>query len=94
MVGLKGIVMAEKSVTFGYGALCEPLEVQANKQGYTLGENAEKFEELREARLNLVFGDLLTDSQIQQTAQKLQKQVVKALQPLKENGGKINAGIR
>ena len=79
-----------KSVTFGYGALCEPLEVQANSQGYTLGKEAEKLEKLREARLQLVFGDILTESQMEQTAKKLHKQVIKALKPLKENGGNAN----
>lgn len=80
----------ENSVTFGYGAPCEPLEVQANSQGYTLGKEAEKLEKLREARLQLVFGDILTESQMEQTAKKLHKQVIKALKPLKENGGNAN----
>jgi hypothetical protein len=82
--------MSEKSVTFGYGALCEPLETQANQQGYTLGAKAERLEKLREARLQLMFGEMLTDSQLEQTAKKLQRQVIKALKLIKENGGNNN----
>ena len=71
-------------VGFGYGALCDGLEKQANEQGYTLGEEAEKFEKRREAILTLTFGKILTDSQIDKAYQKLQKQVVKSLKPLEE----------
>jgi hypothetical protein len=78
--------MNDKTVTFGYGALCDSLETQANKQGYTLGKNAEKLEKLREARLHLMFGNILTDSQLEQTAKKLQAQVVKSLKPINEKG--------
>lgn len=68
-----------KTVGFGYGALCKPLEEQANEQGYTLGNKAERFENIREAIHTLTFGDILTDSQIDKSFQKLNKQVIKNL---------------
>lgn len=79
-----------QSVIFGYGALSQTLEEQANNQGYTLGKKADKLEKLRQARLHLMFGGILTDSQLEQTAQKLQSQVVKALKPNKKSEEKVN----
>lgn len=34
-------------IKFNYGAMADGLEEQAKKQGYTLGENANKFEKIR-----------------------------------------------
>ena len=69
-------------VGFAYGALCDDLETQANKQGFTLGEKAEMLEELRHSYLMLVMNDCITDSQKGKILQKIQKKVVKSLKPL------------
>ena len=73
----------KQSVGFGYGAMCESLEKQANEQGYTLGKNAEKYEECKESIITLMLADVLTDSQVDKAIQKLNKFVVKSLKPLK-----------
>lgn len=70
-------------VGFHYGALCEPLEVQANKQGFTLGDKKETIEELNHAMLMCWIHGLATDSQKDAMMKKMQKKVVKALKPLK-----------
>ncbi len=69
------------SVGFGYGALGENLEVQANEQGYTLGKNAEKYERCRASIVTLMFEDILTDSQVDKAFQRLNKKVIKSLKP-------------
>lgn len=69
-------------VGFSYGAVADPLEQQANEQGYTLGEKAEHFEKCKEAIVRLMFADILTDSQRDKAYQKLNKQVAKVLKPL------------
>jgi len=71
-------------IGFHYGALSDKLEKQANEQGYTLGNKAEHFENCKEAIIRLMFADILADSQIDKAYQKLNKQVTKALKPLKE----------
>jgi len=73
-----------QQIGFGYGALCDSLEKQANEQGYTLGAKAEHFEKIKEAILKLTFAKVLTDSQIDMAYQKLHKQVVKALKPMED----------
>ena len=73
-----------KQVGIGYGMLCEGLEVQANEQGYTLGKAQEKFELIKKSIHVLGFNDILTDNQKDKAFQKLNKQVIKALRPIKE----------
>lgn len=70
-----------KQVGFSYGPLCDDLEVQANRQGYTLGENAEKFEKIRDA-INMVMFHVATKSQVDYMTKKLQAQIVKVLKYL------------
>lgn len=74
-----------KSISFGYGALCDTLEKQANDQGYTLGKDAEKFEKLKSARLSLLFANVLTEAEMEKTAKRINAKVIKALHPLTEN---------
>ena len=73
-----------KQVGFSYGILCDDLEVQAREQGYTLGKAQEKFELIKKSIHVLGFNDILTDSQKDKAFQKLNKQVIKALRPIKE----------
>lgn len=74
------------SIGFYYGALSDSLEVQANKQGYTLGDKAEIFEKCAYGlTLNHVRG-VLTDSVYDRALRKLNKEVVNSCQPLKKEG--------
>lgn len=66
------------NIEFMYGVLCDPLENQAQKQGYTLGKEVEKLEKIRGA-INMCGFHVATQSQVDSMFKKLQKQVVKAL---------------
>lgn len=70
-----------KQIGFSYGVFCESLEEQANKQGFTLGEELDKFEKIRKA-INMCGFHVATDSQVESMIKKLHKQVVGALKPL------------
>lgn len=71
-----------KEVTFHYGTLSDPLEQQANAQGFTLGDKAELLEELgRCMAMGYVHG-IYTDSQHTAMMNKLHKKVMKALKPI------------
>jgi hypothetical protein len=69
-------------IKFGYGCLCEPLEIQANLQGYTLGSNAECLQKECDA-ISLLKFDVLTDSQHHKILNKFHKNVIKSLRKLK-----------
>ena len=71
-----------KEVILHYGALSDPLEQQANAQGFTLGDNAELLQELNNAVITCWIYDLCTDSQHNAIVNKLQKGVMKALKPI------------
>ena len=68
-------------IEFSYGTLSGNLEEQANKQGYTLGEEAEKLEKIRKA-INMCKFHVATDSQVSSMIKKLHNKVIKALKPL------------
>lgn len=71
-----------KTVGFYHGALSEPYEEQANKQGYTLGDKAKLLQDLGHHTVMIWIHGLLTDSQYDAALKKLQKQLVKALKPI------------
>lgn len=71
-----------KAVGFGYGALCDSLEKQANEQGFTLGEKSKLFEKLRFSLNMVTIHGLVTDSQANKAFEKLNNQVVKSLIPI------------
>ena len=73
--------MNKKQVGFGYGALCDPLEKQANEQGYTLGKKAETLDKIKDA-INMCLFHVATDSQVDSMTKKLHKKVLEALKPL------------
>lgn len=73
-------------VCFHYGVLCDPLEKQANDQGFTLGDDKEYLEDLERCMLMCWLHGLATDSQKYEMMKKMQKKVVKALKPLKQEG--------
>lgn len=64
-------------INLNYGALSDPLEEQANKQGFTLGEKAGLFEKMAYGLvLNMIHGTL-TDSQYEKAIQRLHNKVIK-----------------
>lgn len=77
-------------IEFGYGILSDPLEKQANEQGFTLGNKREHLETLSRAMVVCRINGLCTDSQYDAMCKKMQKKVVKALKPLKCHGEGMN----
>ena len=71
-----------KEVMFSYGALSDPLEQQANSQGYTLGKESELLQKLNNTMIMCWIHGLCTNSQQEAMMNKLQKKIVKALKPL------------
>lgn len=63
-------------VVFSHGGLSPSYEEQANKQGYTLGNKAEKAEELRHDILVLMLNNVLTVSQTWNAYKRLQKKFI------------------
>lgn len=71
-------------IGFEYGAFGDSLEKQANKQGYTLGKDAELLDNLMFS-LNMVrIHSIITDSQADKAYQKLHKKVLSKLKPLEK----------
>lgn len=71
-----------KEVIFHYGALSDPLEQQANAQGFTLGDNEELLQDLNRSMIMCWIHGLCTDSQHTAMMNKLHKKVMKALKPI------------
>ena len=77
--------MAETvSIGISYGVLADGIETQLNKQGFTLGDKAEHFEENKKRIHYLVFSDLMTDSVATKIFQKLHKQIMKEIKQQEE----------
>lgn len=68
-------------IGFSYGALCDGLEEQANKQGFTFGDKIEFVESLRKA-YNMGCFYFLTPKQQDVALNKVHKEVIKRLKPL------------
>lgn len=76
--------MNKTMVGFYHGALCEPYEVQARKQGYTLGSDAELMQKLGDGLvINFIHGTL-TDAMYDKACRNLQKKIVKHLKKCEE----------
>lgn len=73
----------DKQIGFSYGVFCESLEEQANKQGFTLGDELDNLEKIRKA-INMCGFHVATDSQVESMIKKIHKQVIKALKPLEQ----------
>lgn len=73
-----------RMVEFHHGALCDPYEKQANEQGFTLGKEKERLEQLGFSLVYCWIHGVLTDSQYDMALKKLQKQLVKAIKPISE----------
>ena len=73
-----------RMVEFRHGALSDPYEQQANAQGFTLGKEKKRLEQLGFSLVYCWIQGVLTDSQYDMALKKLQKQLVKAIKPLPE----------
>ena len=79
-----------KVVEFRHGFLSPSYEEQANEQGFTLGDQAEKFQKLGKYVLELSIFGIITDGETNKALQRLQKQFVKKLKPLEEDNNEPN----
>lgn len=73
-----------KVVEFRHGFLSPSYEEQANAQGFTLGDQAERFQKLGRCVLELSIFGIITEGETDKALQRLQKQFVKELKPLEE----------
>ena len=69
------------TIEFRYGALCDDLEVQANRQGFTFGDKKEFVDSLRFA-YNVGKFHFLTDKEAESALKKVHKKVLGCLKPL------------
>lgn len=72
-------------VGFYHGALSPEYEEQANKQGFTLEEETEKFKKVKFAYNMLRIHGYITDSQADKIVQKIHKDLVENLKVLKKD---------
>lgn len=70
--------MSKNTAKFSYGVIGDTLEEQANKQGYTLGRNADICEKIRKA-INMCMFHVATETQVNAMTNKLHKKVIKSL---------------
>ena len=76
-------------INFNYGALSDPLEEQANKQGCTLGEDADFVQRLGDGLVLGHIHQVITDSEYDKILRRFQNKVlVPRLKPLKKKGDK------
>lgn len=75
-----------KVIEFRHGFLSPSYEEQANEQGYTLGDQAEKYQKLGKYVLELRIFGIITDGETDKALQRLQKKFVKELKPLEVGG--------
>lgn len=77
-----------EEITFSYGAWSDPIEEQANAQGFTLGNKADKWQKVYDAMVMLHIHDILTDGQYTKAIERYQKKMTKDLEPInKEDTG-------
>jgi hypothetical protein len=76
--------MAQTEVKFSYGALSPSLEEQANRQGFTLGKQAERLERIDQARLMLFMNSLISDTVSEKIANRVNEMVVNSLTPIEK----------
>ena len=72
----------QKMIGFHHGALSDKYEIQANEQGYTLGDDAELFDKIGYAYNLLRIHGYLTDSQADMVCKKIQKNLAKTVRKL------------
>lgn len=64
------------NVEFHHGALRDSYELQANKQGYTLGKKQKKVEEIGDGIILAWVNDCLTDSEYHKALERFQKKII------------------
>ena len=75
--------MVEKKVGFSYGPIVDKtLEEQAKEQGYTLGKQADKFENCRQSLYTLRFGIDVPDGMFDKLCLRLHKRVIASMEPV------------
>lgn len=71
-------------VMFNLGAIAPTLEEQANRQGYTLGKEADKLEKLKKAKSMLHLHGIINDTLADLISKKINIKVAGALVPQEE----------
>lgn len=75
--------MDKKEIGIYFGALAEPIERQLEKQGLkTTPEHVKEFNALNHARLTLLFGDCITDSENDKICKKILNKLKKSVKPI------------
>lgn len=73
-----------KQIGFHFGILAEPIEKQANEQGFTLGDMAEDYTTIIDGIILAWYQNILTDSEFDKAKHRLMKKIIKDLKLLKE----------
>lgn len=73
--------MNKREVEFKYGALANYLEVQANAQGFTLGDKAAQLEDLKQSIALLFTFGILTETEKSKAVKRLHKKVIATIKP-------------
>ncbi len=71
--------MTKNEVGFHYGAMHDPLEKQANNQGYTLGSEAERLEGILKHAIVLHITGMTTRTEHDKILRRLHKKVIEYL---------------
>lgn len=66
---------------FCFGALSDSLEIQANSQGYTLGEHKE-FQEIADSLLLCYENKIITDKEYNKALERLHKKIIKKVKKI------------
>lgn len=70
------------NIKLDFGAMSDSLEEQANRNGYTLGKDANRLEKIKNARAMLFLHGMLTDSENGKIIKRISSKVEKVLKPL------------
>ncbi len=63
-----------EELSFDLGIFSEPLEVQANRQGYTLGDDQERLDHIRKS-ISICNLFVATDKEVDNMRKKLMKEI-------------------
>ena len=75
----------KRTVEFHHGALADPYEFQANKQGYTLGDKRQYVQDVAFGLIAAYINGCITDKEYDRILQRFQKKILIAnLKPLKD----------
>lgn len=70
---------------FCYGALSDPIEKQANEQGYTLGDKATVMNRLADNLAMLYVHGIINDGEHTKAMKRLHKKITSCLKPLERS---------